>query len=113
MHIEELRKICLSFPHTTEGIKWGNDLCFMIGEKMFCVTSLTGPFQVSLKVTGQEFDELTESPGIIPAPYVARHKWILIQQKNVFTESKWRFYLEQSYHLVKTTLPKKLQARLT
>jgi predicted DNA-binding protein (MmcQ/YjbR family) len=38
MNIEQLRKFCLSFPGATEDIKWGADLCFCVGEKMFCVT---------------------------------------------------------------------------
>ena len=35
MNIEQLRKFCLSFPGATEDIKWGNDLCFCVGKKMF------------------------------------------------------------------------------
>ena len=38
MNIEQLRKFCLSFPGATEDIKWGADLCFCVGAKMFCVT---------------------------------------------------------------------------
>ena len=34
----------------TEGIKWGNDLCFMVDEKMFCVAALDSPLKISFKV---------------------------------------------------------------
>jgi predicted DNA-binding protein (MmcQ/YjbR family) len=112
MHLDELRKICLSFPHASEGIKWENDLCFMIGEKLFCVVSLFSPIQVSLKVTDEEFDEFTGMTGIIPAPYVGKHKWILIQQTALFNRAKWKSLLEQSYSLVKAKLPKKIQEKL-
>jgi len=30
-------------------------------------------------VTDEEFGELTDRRGIIPAPYAARYKWILIE----------------------------------
>jgi len=40
MTIESLRKYCLSFPGATEDIKWGADLCFCVGAKMFCVTGV-------------------------------------------------------------------------
>ncbi len=42
MNLEHLRKYCLSFPGVTEDVKWGNDLCFCVGEKMFCVTGVDG-----------------------------------------------------------------------
>ena len=56
MDIDWLRTICLSFPVTSEEIKWGNDLCFLVVDKMFCVTSLEPPFKVAFKVTDEEFD---------------------------------------------------------
>jgi len=36
MDIEAIRDFCNKLPSVTEGVKWANDLCFMIGEKMFC-----------------------------------------------------------------------------
>ena len=78
MDIEILRSICLSFPAVTEEVKWGNDLCFCIGEKMFCVTSLEPPHTFSFKVTDAEFDELSGLEGFKPAPYLARGKWVFV-----------------------------------
>ena len=40
MNIDQLRKICLSFPGATEQIQWGDDLLFKVGGKMFAVTPL-------------------------------------------------------------------------
>jgi predicted DNA-binding protein (MmcQ/YjbR family) len=68
MNIETLRKICSSFPAVTEGIKWGNDLVFSVGDKMFCVASLEPPFSSSFKVPEDEFDELSNQDGFAPAP---------------------------------------------
>jgi predicted DNA-binding protein (MmcQ/YjbR family) len=112
MDIESIRNICINFPGVTEGIKWGNDLCFTVGGKMFCVALLDIPLKVSLKVKDDEFDELSNLPGIIPAPYAARHKWILIQGVSVFTREKWEDYIKQSYNLVIAKLSKKKQAQL-
>lgn len=107
MNIETLRSICKKLPDVTEGVKWGADLCFMISEKMFCVTSLEGPFTASFKVTDEEFGEMSEKPGIVPAPYVARYKWVLVQDPKVLNKKEWEFYVTQSYNLVKAKLPKK------
>jgi predicted DNA-binding protein (MmcQ/YjbR family) len=72
MDIDTIRTICKKLPAVTEGIKWGNDLCFMIAEKMFCVVVLEGALKVSIKVTDEEFEELCGIQGIIRAPYSAR-----------------------------------------
>ncbi len=107
MDIEGIRSICKKLPDVTEGVKWGADLCFMISEKMFCVTPLEGPLTASFKVTDEEFEELSARPGIVPAPYVARYKWVLVENPRVLTKKQWEFYITQSYELVKSKLPKK------
>jgi len=112
MDIETIRNICKDLPHVTEDIKWGDDLCFLIGEKMFCVSNLNPPLKVSLKVTDEEFVELSNSPGIIPAPYVARYKWILVEDMSRFINKEWKHYITQSYNLVKAKLPKKVLDQL-
>lgn len=113
MDIDTVRDICKRLPAVTEGIKWGNDLCFMVCSKMFCVILLETPIKISLKVKSEEFDELIELKGIIPAPYVARHKWILIEDTEIFNTINWEFYIHQSYDLVKEKLSKKRIKEMT
>ena len=112
MNVEEIRTFCLSLPHVTEDVKWGADLCFCIGGKMFCVTGLDGPFGVSFKVKDDEFEELSTTEDIIPAPYVARYKWIFVSSADRFTKAQWEHYIGQSYQLVKDKLPKGVRAKL-
>jgi predicted DNA-binding protein (MmcQ/YjbR family) len=107
MDIDAIRTICKKLPAVTEGIKWGNDLCFMIAEKMFCVAVLEGALKVSIKVTDEEFEELCGIQGIIPAPYSAPYKWVLIENPNVFTSKQWEHYINQSYQLVRSKISKK------
>jgi predicted DNA-binding protein (MmcQ/YjbR family) len=108
MNIETLQSICKKFPAVTEDIKWGHDLCFLIAGKMFCVTSLEPPFTVSFEVRAEEFEELSSSAGIIPAPYMARNKWIQVQDKDRFSKKEWEHFIRQSYELKKAKLSKKL-----
>src|SRR5579859_2536941 len=80
MDIESLRRYCLSLPHATEGIQWGNNLLFRIGAKMFAIAALDQtPVTLSFKCTPEEFAELTEREGIIPAPYLARNSWVMLE----------------------------------
>lgn len=108
MNIEELRDLCLSLKGTTEDIKWGADLCFLVGAKMFCVTSIDPPHAVSFKVQNEEFDELVSKPGIVPAPYMARNKWVSVQEWGILSDPEWESYVKQSYELVEAKLPKKV-----
>jgi predicted DNA-binding protein (MmcQ/YjbR family) len=107
MNIDELIRICKKLPSVTHGIKWDNDLCFMVGERMFCIIVLEPSLKVSFKVKDEEFDELSNLKGIIPAPYSARHKWILVEEINVLSKLQWEYYINQSYFLVKSKLSKK------
>jgi predicted DNA-binding protein (MmcQ/YjbR family) len=112
MNIEELRALCLSFPSVTEDVKWGADLCFCVGEKIFCVTGLEGAFSASLKVPADQFDELAAQDGIIPAPYLARYKWVLVTDADALSKAQWEQFTRQSYDLVLAKLPKKLRTAI-
>jgi predicted DNA-binding protein (MmcQ/YjbR family) len=112
MNIEFLRKFCLSLPSVTEDIKWGNDLVFSIGDKMFCVASLDTPFKCSFKVRDEEFEELSNKNGFIPAPYMARAKWVLVTDPSKLNKKQWEQYIKQSYQQVSMKLTKKLREQL-
>ncbi len=105
-----MRAFCLSLPGATEGLKWEDHICFMVAEKMFCITGEHGG--ASIKVSDEDFEVLTEREGIIAAPYMARNKWVSIQRPNALRPKEWEHYLEQSYNLIRSKLPKKVQASL-
>ena len=84
MDIEQVHSFCLSFPHVTEEILWGNDLVFKIGGKMFAVIGLdpASDHCLSLKCTPEKFAELKERAGVVPAPYLARYHWVALERFN-------------------------------
>ncbi len=112
MSLDDFREICLQLPSVTEDIKWGNDLCYSIGGKMFCVIVLKDPIKISIKVEEEQFSELCSQNGIIPAPYAARYYWILIEDINLFRKREWNTRILHSYELVKTKLSKKVLREL-
>lgn len=102
----------MSLPGVHDGIKWEHDLCYMVAEKMFCVTGLEEGAAVSLKVGDDEFEELCERDGISPAPYLARNKWVIIEKRSALKPKEWEYYIRQSYELIKSKLPKKVREAL-
>jgi len=113
MNLEDIRTICKTFPFVTEDIKWGHDLVFSIGGKMFCVVGLDeSPTTASFKVTDTEFEEISNRHGFKPAPYVARYKWVMIEDIQRMNKKDWKKYIKQSYDLVKDKLPAKMKKQL-
>jgi predicted DNA-binding protein (MmcQ/YjbR family) len=108
MDIAEIQAICLKLKGITEDIKWENHLCFNIGGKMFLVTAPDSfPVSASIKVSDDDFLELPTKKGIIPAPYMARHKWVFLEDINIWTKKQWEHYIGNAYHLVGSRLPAK------
>ncbi len=108
MKVDWLREICLSFPGTTEQIQWGCDLLFKVGGKMFAVTPLEpAPVCLSFKTSPENFAELTERPGIIPAPYLARAQWVALQTRDALPAEELARLLRDSYDMVFAKLPKR------
>jgi predicted DNA-binding protein (MmcQ/YjbR family) len=113
MNIDQLRQLCLSFPGTTEQVQWGNDLVFKVARKMFAVTALEpARVWISLKADPEQFLDLTERPGVIPAPYLARAKWIAIESPDSIPQSEVTALLRKSYDLVVEKLPRKARESL-
>ena len=111
--MEWIRTYCLSLPHTTEHVQWGDDLVFKIGGKMYAVTPLIPhPVKLSFKCSPEEFAELVERPNVIPAPYMARAKWVALESFDALPRVEIKKLLSRSYRLVLGTLTKKAQAEL-
>lgn len=108
MNIEWVRDLCLSFPHTTEHIQWGDNLVFKVAGKIHAVAVLE-PARVwlSFKASPEKFAELIERPGIIPAPYLARAKWVALETKDALPPEELAPLLRESYAMVVARLPRK------
>src|ERR1035438_8967117 len=110
MNIDQLRKLCLSFPGATEQTVWEGDLTFKVANKMFAHTVLeVAPVWLSFKASPESLAELTERPGIIPAPYLARAQWIALETRDALPIDDLAQLLRESYDMVVAQLPKKTQ----
>jgi predicted DNA-binding protein (MmcQ/YjbR family) len=113
MDIDWIRNLCLSFPQTTEQIQWGDDLVFKVAGKIHAVTVLhPAKIWLCFKVSPEKFAALTERPGIIPAPYLARARWVALETKDALPSDELALLLRESYDMVVAKLPKKAREAL-
>ncbi|HVH69548.1 MAG TPA: MmcQ/YjbR family DNA-binding protein [Candidatus Dormibacteraeota bacterium] len=114
MDAEWLRKLCLSFPGTTEQIQWGCDLLFKVGGKMYAITPLEpAPMCLSFKSSPEKFAELTERQNIVPAPYLARAQWVALQTRDALGQEELAALLRESYEMILAKLPKKTREAIS
>lgn len=104
--------VCAALPGATQDVKWGEVLVFSVGEKMFAATHINGSDAFGFKVDDDRFLELTDRPGIIPAPYLARAKWVQIADPKALSREEATAFVKRSYQLVFAKLTKKLQREI-
>lgn len=101
MNLDSVRALCLSFPHATENVQWEDELCFKVGGKIFCMVGLASvPQRLIFKCDPETFANLTEREGIVPAPYVGRYKWVMLENINVVPDSELKQLIRESYSMV-------------
>ena len=83
-----------------------------VGGKMFCVASLDQPFSFAFKVSDEAFEELSIQDGFLPAPYMARAKWVKVAAPGKLPKKAWEAYIRKSYELIRSKLTKKTRLEL-
>jgi predicted DNA-binding protein (MmcQ/YjbR family) len=110
--IDWLRPYCLSFPHATETLQW-EALVFKVAGKIFAVAALEPEAHVlSIKCAEEKFAEMIECPGVVPAPYLARAKWIALESEEAVPHQQLRALIRESYDLVFAKLPRNVRETL-
>jgi len=108
LDVETIRKYCLSLPHVTEHIQWGEHLVFKVGGKCFAIANLGSEGNaISFKCSPEDFAELTEQDGIIPAPYLARAYWVALESFDALRVRELEERLTRAHQHVFGKLPKK------
>lgn len=103
----------LALPGVTFDVKWGNDGVFSVG-KMFAVY---GPIdsadaRYSFKASDIAFEMLIEQGLAIPAPYMARAKWVQLAHADALCDAEVAAYLREGHALVAAKLTRKVRAEL-
>ncbi len=114
MSYAALKQHAQSLPGATVDIKWGADWVASVGGKMFLVG---GPEPgrwsgCSFKVDEHRFLEISGLPGFLPAPYLARVKWVRLQDPKALPLTDLKALVTRSHALVLAGLTKKLQRQI-
>lgn len=114
MNYGKLVEYCKTLPHASWERKWSNTLVFMVARKMFALFILDSrdrPVELWCKVDDDLFLSYTGQPGICPAPYLARAKWIAMQRQ-AMTDAAARKVLSRARDIVFMKLPKRTRREL-
>jgi predicted DNA-binding protein (MmcQ/YjbR family) len=117
MTLARFRQLCLALPGATEQMQWEVDAVFKVGGKMFAVACTDhrrypqAPM-CSFKCDDESFAALVEQEGMVPAPYLARAKWVALVRWDALTDREFAAAVTMAYQTVRGGLPKKVQASL-
>jgi len=114
MNIEEIRIYCLSKKQTTEGFPFGDDtLVFKVKGKMFALMNLEGDLRMNLKCDPEEAIRLREKhDAVIPGYHMNKKLWNTVIADGSITDQLIKKWIDNSYKLVVSKLPKKDQLGL-
>jgi predicted DNA-binding protein (MmcQ/YjbR family) len=108
-----LKKHAEGLAGSSIDIKWGADWVASVGGRMFFVGGPEPRWSaVSFKVDEHRFLELTGLPGMAPAPYLARAKWVQVSDPRALPVAELKALVTRSHALVAAKLTKKRRLEL-
>ena len=114
MDAESTREFLLKLPHVKETLQWGANLVFWVGDKaiggrMFALVNLDedGKAVLSFHAGPEQYAELLENEGVIPAPYMARIYWVALEHWNALPAYELHKLLNHAHALVYAKLTKR------
>ena len=110
----QIDRLCASLPAATRTVQWEGVIVFKVGGKMFCLIAPADHSvgRISFKSAPEHYEALSRSPGFRPAPYLARAKWVSVDDPGALTDSEMRAYLRRAHAVIAAALPRKKQAEL-
>jgi len=123
MRLSEFNTCCESLPSVTKVIQWGGAHVWKVGGKIFAIASRWGPnsnfkivpeegARISFKCSDFSYSILIEQQGIIPAPYLARAKWVQLEEMDAMSNEEVCAYITEAHAIITAKLTKKLRAEL-
>ena len=116
MDVARLRKFCAAQAGAEVRLHGApaNILVYSIGEKTFAYFKTSEPerWRFSFKVSPERFLELTDIPGIRPARWLGRHRWVTVVDVRTLPDAYLRELVQWSYRHALGKLSRARQAAL-
>jgi predicted DNA-binding protein (MmcQ/YjbR family) len=112
---KQIDKFCARLPAARRSVQWEGVIVFKVGGKMFAIIAPDDagkPSDLWFKSAPEHYDALSRSNGFRPAPYLARAKWVMLDDPTVLTQDQLKAYLKRAHAVIAAALPKKKQAEL-
>jgi predicted DNA-binding protein (MmcQ/YjbR family) len=115
MNVEDIRLYCLNKPGVTESFPFDNKtLVFKVMNKMYALIALEEPeLRINLKCDPEKALVLREEyTGVLPGYHMNKVHWNTVVADGSFTESDLLGWIDDSYALIVSSLPRKLKDEL-
>jgi len=115
MTLESIRDYCLTKPGVIESMPFGDDtLVFKVGGKIFALTSLAPAVSsINLKCDPERAVELREQfEEVLPGYHMNKKHWNTVLLKGRVRKSDLCDWIDHSYELIYTSLPKTIRQDL-
>jgi predicted DNA-binding protein (MmcQ/YjbR family) len=111
---KQIDKFCASLPAATRIVQWEGVTVFKVGGKMFCLIAPPDHSvgRVCFKCPPEHYDALSRAEGFRPAPYLARAKWVAVDDLKVLSATEMKAYIKRAHAVIAAALPKKKRAEL-
>jgi len=115
---EEFDDYCGGLQSVSHVVQWRGASVWKIGGKIFAICTKWGKGdrpRISFKCSDLTYAMLREQPGIIPAPYFARAKWVQIETAEALSGRDIEDYIKAAYVIItgKLTRAKRGELGLT
>ena len=103
----EFDAYCGTLTGTSHVVQWGDASVWKVGGKIFAICSRWGDGEgprIAFKCSDLAYDILIEQPGIIPAPYLARAKWVQVESAEAMSDEDIRDYIAAAHSIVAAKL---------
>jgi len=112
---QEFDAYCASLKSVTHVVQWGNASVWKVGGKIFAICSRWGEgaeTKISFKCSDLSYAILCEQDGIIPAPYLARAKWVQLETPEAMNDADISAYINEAHAIISRKLTKAQRAEL-
>ena len=114
MDVDAVKALCSGYPGAVSKLYGppSNILVYYVGGRKFAYFKTSDPerWRFSVCTTPERFLELTDVPGVKPARYMARFRWVTIVDVGAFPADYLQELIAWSYSKARSGLSKRQQS---